>query len=118
MFLSRTRVYRLCVRRVYRHEHVPDLVFRLFGTDSANYSAGVGLHGSCIRHCNGSQMWVNHNARRRHPGGYQPRIGDAVRQNKNNVDCSLVVLAVISCYFFFGAWNWSIIGTGTLFGMF
>lgn len=27
MFLSRTRVYRLCVRRVYRHEHVLDSFF-------------------------------------------------------------------------------------------
>lgn len=33
------------------------------------------------------------------------------------VDCSLVVLAVIFCYVFFGAWQWYIVGIGTLFAM-
>lgn len=33
------------------------------------------------------------------------------------VDCSLVVLAVIFCYVFFGAWQWYIVGVGTLFAM-
>jgi len=34
------------------------------------------------------------------------------------VDISLVALAVASCYFFWGAWQWNIIGVGTLFAMF
>lgn len=33
------------------------------------------------------------------------------------VDISLVVLAVIFCYVFFGAWQWYIVGIGTLFAM-
>lgn len=33
------------------------------------------------------------------------------------VDCSLVVLAVVFCYVFFGAWQWYIVGVGTLFAM-
>lgn len=33
------------------------------------------------------------------------------------VDVSLVVLAVIFCYVFFGAWQWYIVGIGTLFAM-
>lgn len=34
------------------------------------------------------------------------------------VDTILVVLAVSSCYWFWGAWQWNIIGPGTLFAMF
>lgn len=34
------------------------------------------------------------------------------------VDISLVVLGVVACYGFFGAWQWHIIGVGTLFAMF
>lgn len=34
------------------------------------------------------------------------------------VDVSLVVLSVVSCYMFWGAWQWNIIGPGTLFAMF
>lgn len=34
------------------------------------------------------------------------------------VDVTLVVLGVIACYVFFGAWQWHIIGIGTLFAMF
>lgn len=34
------------------------------------------------------------------------------------VDVTLVVLAVVSCYCFWGAWQWNIIGIGTLFAMF
>lgn len=34
------------------------------------------------------------------------------------VDTSLVVLGVIACYAFFSAWQWQIIGLGTLFAMF
>lgn len=34
------------------------------------------------------------------------------------VDTSLVVLGVIACYAFFSAWQWQIIGFGTLFAMF
>lgn len=34
------------------------------------------------------------------------------------VDVSLVVLAVASCYLFWGSWQWNIIGIGTLFAMF
>ncbi len=33
------------------------------------------------------------------------------------VDVSLVVLAVVFCYVFFGAWQWYIVGVGTLFAM-
>lgn len=33
------------------------------------------------------------------------------------VDISLVVLAVVFCYVFFGAWQWHIVGIGTLFAM-
>lgn len=33
------------------------------------------------------------------------------------VDTSLVVIAVVFCYVFFGAWQWYIIGIGTLFAM-
>lgn len=33
------------------------------------------------------------------------------------VDCTLVILAVIFCYVFFGAWQWYIVGIGTLFAM-
>lgn len=33
------------------------------------------------------------------------------------VDTSLVTLAVIFCYVFFGAWQWYIVGIGTLFAM-
>lgn len=33
------------------------------------------------------------------------------------VDTTLVVLAVISCYIFWGSWQWNIIGPGTLFAM-
>lgn len=34
------------------------------------------------------------------------------------VDVSLVTLGVVACYAFFGAWQWHIIGIGTLFAMF
>lgn len=34
------------------------------------------------------------------------------------VDVTLVVLGVLACYAFFGAWQWHIIGVGTLFAMF
>ncbi len=33
------------------------------------------------------------------------------------VDCSLVILAVIFSFVFFGAWQWYIVGIGTLFAM-
>ena len=33
------------------------------------------------------------------------------------VDTSLVILGVIACYCFFGAWQWYIVGIGTLFAM-
>ncbi len=34
------------------------------------------------------------------------------------VDISLVIIGIIACYCFFGAWQWHIIGIGTLFAMF
>ena len=34
------------------------------------------------------------------------------------VDTTLVVLAVISGYCFFGSWPWTVVGPGTLFAMF
>lgn len=33
------------------------------------------------------------------------------------VDTTLVVLAVASCYLFFGQWRWNVVGPGTLFAM-
>lgn len=33
------------------------------------------------------------------------------------VDTTLVVLAILFCYIFFGAWQWYIVGIGTLFAM-
>ena len=36
---------------------------------------------------------------------------------KITVDISLVVLAVVFCYVFFGTWLWHIVGVGTLFAM-
>ena len=37
---------------------------------------------------------------------------------KIGVDVSLVVLGIVACFAFFGAWQWQIIGPGTLFAMF
>lgn len=37
---------------------------------------------------------------------------------KMMVDTTLVILAVISGYCFFGAWPWTVVGPGTLFAMF
>ena len=37
---------------------------------------------------------------------------------KIGVDVLLVVLGIVACYVFFGAWQWHIIGLGTLFAMF
>lgn len=37
---------------------------------------------------------------------------------KIGVDTALVILGVITCYTFFGAWQWNIVGIGTLFAMF
>lgn len=34
------------------------------------------------------------------------------------VDTTLVILAVISGYYFFGTWPWTVVGPGTLFAMF
>ncbi len=34
------------------------------------------------------------------------------------VDTMLVVLGIMACYAFFGAWQWYIVGVGTLFAMF
>lgn len=33
------------------------------------------------------------------------------------VDCTLVALAVASCYYFFGSWQWNVVGIGTIFAM-
>ncbi len=33
------------------------------------------------------------------------------------VDTTLVLLAIVSCYLFFGSWQWNVIGVGTLFAM-
>ena len=33
------------------------------------------------------------------------------------VDTSMVILAIVFCYIFFGAWQWYIVGIGTLFAM-
>ncbi len=37
---------------------------------------------------------------------------------KMAVDCTLVALGVAACYAFFGAWQWHIVGVGTLLAMF
>jgi uncharacterized membrane protein YczE len=37
---------------------------------------------------------------------------------KITIDVILVVLGILFCYLFFGAWQWHIIGIGTLFAMF
>lgn len=34
------------------------------------------------------------------------------------MDVSLVILGISACYLFFGAWQWHIVGLGTLFAMF
>ncbi len=34
------------------------------------------------------------------------------------IDCTLVALAVVSSYIFWGEWQWNIVGPGTLFAMF
>ena len=38
-------------------------------------------------------------------------------KTKIAVDISMVILAVVFCYIFFGAWQWYIVGVGTLFAM-
>lgn len=43
--------------------------------------------------------------------------GIAFPKVKICVDTALVVLGVVACYAFFGAWQWHIIGAGTLFAM-
>ena len=43
--------------------------------------------------------------------------GMAFPKMKIIIDTTLVVLAVISCYCFWGAWQWNVIGPGTLFAM-
>ena len=43
--------------------------------------------------------------------------GIPFHKTKIGVDISLVVLAVVFCYVFFGAWLWYIVGIGTLFAM-
>lgn len=44
--------------------------------------------------------------------------GVAFHKTKICVDVSLVVLGIIACYAFFGAWQWYIVGIGTIFAMF
>lgn len=44
--------------------------------------------------------------------------GIAFHNVKIAVDISLVVLAVVFSYVFFGSWQWQIVGIGTLFAMF
>ncbi len=43
--------------------------------------------------------------------------GIAFHKAKIAVDISLVALAVVFSYVFFGAWQWYIVGIGTLFAM-
>lgn len=43
--------------------------------------------------------------------------GMAFPKMKMIIDTVLVALAVASCYYFWGAWQWNIIGPGTLFAM-
>lgn len=43
--------------------------------------------------------------------------GRPFAQVKIFVDIALVVLAVASCYLFFGRWQWNVVGGGTLFAM-
>lgn len=43
--------------------------------------------------------------------------GKSFAQMKIIVDIAFVMLAVASCYLFFGAWQWNVVGLGTLFAM-
>ena len=45
------------------------------------------------------------------------KTGAAFPKVKIIIDTTLVVLAVISCYMFWGKWRWNVIGPGTLFAM-
>ncbi len=45
-------------------------------------------------------------------------IGKEFPKVKIIVDISLVTLGIIACFAFFGAWQWHIVGIGTLFAMF
>lgn len=45
------------------------------------------------------------------------KTGAAFPKVKIIIDTTLVVLAVISCYWFWGEWKWNVIGPGTLFAM-
>ena len=52
------------------------------------------------------------------PGAISSVTGTPFPKVKIFVDTSLVVLGIIACYAFFSAWQWNIIGLGTLFAMF
>lgn len=51
------------------------------------------------------------------PAAVSKLTGRSFANVKIIVDITLVVLAVISCYLFFGRWLWNVIGPGTLFAM-
>lgn len=57
------------------------------------------------------------------PGeGFPVAISKVLKKNfpkvKICVDTTLVILGVIACFAMFGAWQWHIVGVGTLFAMF
>jgi len=51
------------------------------------------------------------------PAAISKATGRSFANAKIAVDISLVTLAVVSCYIFFGEWQWNVIGVGTLFAM-
>lgn len=51
------------------------------------------------------------------PAAISKVTGKSFANAKIAVDITLVTLAVISCYLFFGRWLWNVIGGGTLFAM-
>lgn len=51
------------------------------------------------------------------PAAISKATGSSFANAKISVDITLVVLAVISGYLFFGQWMWNVVGPGTLFAM-
>lgn len=51
------------------------------------------------------------------PAAISRKTGLPFAKAKIYVDISLVVLAVLSGYFYFGRWLWNVVGPGTLFAM-
>jgi len=52
------------------------------------------------------------------PAAICKKTGAEFPKVKICVDVALVVLGIVSCYAFWGSWQWHIVGVGTLFAMF